>query len=137
VTNALRTGLIAAMLCLCFLAGQALTSAAHGAPTGGASFAAGVAEPSTAKPRALQASPRDLAVLRRIAACESGGDPRIVSPDGLYRGKYQFSRSTWQAMGGSGDPAAAPELEQDRRAHKLLRQAGVAPWPHCGPRALR
>ena len=41
-----------------------------------------------------------------------------------YRGKYQFSRETWRAMGGSGDPAAASEAEQDRRAAKLLRGAG-------------
>ena len=31
-------------------------------------------------------------VLRRIAECESGGNPRAISPGGTYRGKYQFSR---------------------------------------------
>jgi hypothetical protein len=69
--------------------------------------------------------------LRRIALCESGGDPTAVSADGRYRGKYQFSRATWRAMGGSGDPAAAPEAEQDRRAAELLRREGGAPWPNC------
>ena len=71
------------------------------------------------------------ATLRRIAQCESGGNPRAVSPDGRYRGKYQFDRATWRAMGGSGDPAAAPEAEQDRRAAALLRQRGTAPWGRC------
>ena len=71
-------------------------------------------------------------VLRRIAACESGGDPSAVSADGRYRGKYQFSRATWRHMGGSGDPAKASEAEQDRRAAKLLAQAGTSPWPNCG-----
>ncbi|HEX7291449.1 MAG TPA: transglycosylase family protein, partial [Conexibacter sp.] len=64
--------------------------------------------------------------------CESGGNPRAVSPDGAYRGKYQFSRATWQAMGGDGDPARASEAEQDRRALRLYRARGAAPWPACG-----
>jgi len=71
------------------------------------------------------------AALQRIAQCESGGDPSAVSPDGRYRGKYQFDRATWRAMGGSGDPAAAPEAEQDRRAQRLYDQRGGAAWPSC------
>jgi Transglycosylase-like domain/Putative peptidoglycan binding domain len=70
-------------------------------------------------------------VLRRIAECESGGNPRAVSPGGTYRGKYQFSRETWRKLGGTGDPAAAPEWLQDRLALKLYRQAGASPWPNC------
>jgi peptidoglycan hydrolase-like protein with peptidoglycan-binding domain len=70
--------------------------------------------------------------LQSIAQCESSGDPTAVSADGRYRGKYQFSRSTWQAMGGSGDPAAAPESVQDAMAAKLLAAQGTAPWPNCG-----
>jgi peptidoglycan hydrolase-like protein with peptidoglycan-binding domain len=71
------------------------------------------------------------AALERIAQCESGGNPRAVSPGGQYRGKYQFSRTTWRAIGGSGDPADAPEWLQDRLALKLYRQRGSAPWPNC------
>jgi lysozyme family protein len=70
-------------------------------------------------------------VLQAIAECESGGDPAAVSADGRYRGKYQFSRATWRAMGGKGDPAAAPEAEQDRRAAKLFAAHGTTPWPNC------
>jgi lysozyme family protein len=69
--------------------------------------------------------------LERIAQCESGGDPTAVSADGRYRGKYQFSRATWRAMGGSGDPAEAPESEQDAMAAKLLAARGTSPWPNC------
>jgi hypothetical protein len=69
--------------------------------------------------------------LRRIAECESGGNPRAISPGGTYRGKYQFSRETWRNLGGTGDPAAAPEWLQDRLALKLYRQSGTAPWPNC------
>jgi hypothetical protein len=70
-------------------------------------------------------------VLRRIAECESGGNPRAISPGGTYRGKYQFSRATWHNLGGTGDPAAAPEWLQDRLALKLYRLRGTAPWPNC------
>ena len=70
--------------------------------------------------------------LEGIAACESGGNPSAVSADGQYRGKYQFDQQTWASVGGSGDPAAAPEAEQDQRAAMLQAQAGSSPWPNCG-----
>lgn len=70
--------------------------------------------------------------LQKIAQCESGGNPSAIGGGGLYRGKYQFSRSTWASVGGSGDPAAASEAEQDKRAAILLAQAGTSPWPVCG-----
>jgi Transglycosylase-like domain len=72
------------------------------------------------------------AALGSIAACESGGDPRAVGGGGAFRGKYQFDYGTWAAVGGSGDPAAAPEREQDRRAALLYARAGATPWPVCG-----
>ena len=91
-----------------------------GAQAGGSGAAA--AGPAAATPPHLQA----------IAACESGGNPQAVSAGGDYRGKYQFSPATWQAVGGSGDPAAAPEAEQARRAAMLYAQSGAGQWPVCG-----
>jgi Transglycosylase-like domain len=73
-----------------------------------------------------------ISTLESIAACESGGDPAAVSSDGSYRGKYQFDFGTWESVGGSGDPAAAPEDEQDYRAALLYSQSGSSPWPVCG-----
>ena len=73
-----------------------------------------------------------MATLESIASCESGGDPLAISSDGSYRGKYQFSFETWAAVGGSGDPAAASEAEQDYRAALLYSQSGSSPWPVCG-----
>ena len=70
--------------------------------------------------------------LQAIAACESGGNPRAVSSNGTYRGKYQFSLSTWQGVGGKGDPAAASEAEQDKRAAMLYARSGAGQWPVCG-----
>jgi hypothetical protein len=69
--------------------------------------------------------------LQAIAACESGGNPAADTGNGFY-GKYQFTRSTWAAVGGTGNPAAAPEAEQDRRAAMLYAQQGSTPWPVCG-----
>ena len=71
-------------------------------------------------------------VLEAIARCESHGNPRAISAGGTYRGKYQFSFSTWASVGGKGDPAAASETEQDRRAAILLKTGGAGHWPVCG-----
>ncbi|HET6508472.1 MAG TPA: transglycosylase family protein [Baekduia sp.] len=76
---------------------------------------------------ASSASPR----LEAIAACESGGDPATDTGNGFY-GKYQFTLATWQAVGGSGNPAQASEAEQDRRAAMLMARAGPGQWPVCG-----
>jgi hypothetical protein len=89
---------------------------------------------STAKLRessARHGSRSVAATLERIADCESGGDPTAVSASGRYRGKYQFSRATWRAVGGEGDPAKASESEQDMRAAILYRRAGTSAWPSC------
>ncbi len=78
--------------------------------------------------------PKPVAVpahLQAIAQCESGGDPTAIGGGGLYRGKYQFSIATWQAVGGKGDPAAASEVEQDRRAVILYNTSGPGQWPVC------
>jgi hypothetical protein len=70
--------------------------------------------------------------LDKIAECESHGNPKSVGGGGLYRGKYQFDRQTWHAIGGKGDPVKAAEGEQDRRAALLIKERGSNPWPNCG-----
>jgi hypothetical protein len=80
-------------------------------------------------PSAVAGAP---APLQRIARCESGGNPGAIGGGGRFRGKYQFTRETWASVGGSGDPAAAPEDEQDMRAARLYARAGATPWPVCG-----
>jgi hypothetical protein len=83
--------------------------------------------PETAQAQAASAD----SLLQRIAECESGGDPTAVSASGRYRGKYQFDRATWRRIGGTGDPAAAPEADQDAMAAMLFAEAGAEPWPSC------
>jgi uncharacterized protein YabE (DUF348 family) len=65
-----------------------------------------------------------------LAACESGGNPRAVNPAGYY-GLYQFSLSTWHAVGGSGNPIDASPGEQLYRAKLLYKKAGAGQWG-CG-----
>jgi hypothetical protein len=77
------------------------------------------------------ATPATPAYLAAIAACESGGNPATDTGNGFY-GKYQFTQQTWESVGGTGNPAAAPEAEQDRRAAQLYAQAGPGQWPVCG-----
>jgi hypothetical protein len=69
--------------------------------------------------------------LEAIAACESGGNYSANTGNGFY-GAYQFTQSTWESVGGTGNPAAASPAEQDRRAAMLYAQQGSSPWPVCG-----
>ena len=69
-----------------------------------------------------------------LAKCESGGNPRIVSSNGLYHGLYQFSVGTWRSVGGAGLPSQASPAEQTARAKMLYLRSGAGQWPHCGPR---
>ena len=82
--------------------------------------------------RTLASTSAPSSELAKIAACESNGNPTAVSRDGVYRGKYQFRLATWRWLGGTGDPAAAPEATQDAMAAKLLSLRGTSPWPVCG-----
>ena len=66
-----------------------------------------------------------------LARCESGGNPGAISASGKYYGLFQFSLSTWQAMGGSGLPSDAPASEQLQRAQALQARSGWGQWPAC------
>lgn len=63
-----------------------------------------------------------------VSDCESGGNPRAVNPNGHY-GKWQFSQSTWESVGGTGRPDHASEAEQDYRASILWDNGkGAGHW---------
>ncbi len=79
--------------------------------------------------------------LARLRACESGGNYRSVSSNGLYRGAYQFSRSTWNSVAGkyypglrNVDPAGAAPSDQDRMTRALWATGGPRNWPVCSRR---
>jgi hypothetical protein len=81
--------------------------------------------------RAATAAATASPTLEAIAACESGGNPATNTGNGFY-GKYQFTLSTWASVGGTGNPAAASEAEQNKRAAILYAREGASPWPVCG-----
>lgn len=67
-----------------------------------------------------------------LAKCESGGNPKAYNPAGPYYGLYQFSASTWHAVGGAGVPTDASPSEQTYRAQVLYKRSGAGQWPVCG-----
>ncbi len=87
---------------------------------------------------AVQASASDDAFLRCTRAHESdtAGGYRAVSPDGVYRGAYQFLRSTWNNVARAAgradlvgvDPATVAPADQDEIALFLFQHAGYGPW---------
>ncbi len=68
----------------------------------------------------------------RLAQCESSNNPRSTGGNGLYRGLYQFTLSTWHGVGGKGDPIDWGRDEQTYRAKLLYMRRGAGPWPSCG-----
>ena len=65
-----------------------------------------------------------------LAECESGGDWSINTGNGYYGG-LQFSLPTWEANGGTGNPADASRAEQIRVAENVLATQGWGAWPSC------
>jgi hypothetical protein len=79
------------------------------------------------------------AQLEQLRTCEAGGDYAAASSGGRYRGAYQFSQSTWDAVAGrnygwlvGSDPAAVDPWWQDAMARALFAERGPTPWPVCG-----
>lgn len=70
-----------------------------------------------------------------IAQHESGGNPATDTGNGYY-GMYQFTLSTWQAAGGTGNPANASAAEQTAVAQRVQQMQGWGAWPvssvECG-----
>lgn len=64
-----------------------------------------------------------------IVRCESlRDDSWHTYSHSMARGLFQFLRSSWARMGGSGDPAAASWDEQYAMARKLARLEGLRSW---------
>jgi LysM repeat protein len=65
-----------------------------------------------------------------LAQCESGGDWNINTGNG-FGGGLQFTDSTWEAFGGSGDPEDAGREEQIAVAERVKAEQGMGAWPTC------
>ncbi|MFF8726498.1 transglycosylase family protein [Streptomyces sp. NPDC015171] len=95
---------------------------------------AGLAIPLVA---AGTANAADAATWNKVAACESSGNWSINTGNGYYGG-LQFTRSTWEAYGGTRyAPRAdlATRAEQIAVAEKVLDGQGPGAWPVCSVQA--
>lgn len=81
-------------------------------------------------------TPAQWAALRH---CESSGNYRAVSRNGLYFGAYQFWPDTWDSVARRNYPrlvgvlpSVATPQDQTRMAYRLYEERGAQPWPVCG-----
>lgn len=84
--------------------------------------------------RASRSSARPTGAWAALAACESGGNPRARSANGLYFGAFQFSIATWRSLGYGGNPADHSYGTQLEAAKRLQARSGWGQWPRCARR---
>ncbi|MGW3292091.1 transglycosylase family protein [Streptomyces sp. NPDC001002] len=79
----------------------------------------------------------DVSTWNKVAACESSGNWSINTGNGYYGG-LQFTRSTWEAYGGTKYAPRADLATKDQQiavAEKVLDGQGPGAWPVCSVRA--
>ncbi|MFC8427149.1 transglycosylase family protein [Streptomyces sp. NPDC057253] len=79
----------------------------------------------------------DVDTWNKVAACESSNNWSINTGNGYYGG-LQFTRSTWEAYGGTRYAARADLATKDQQiavAEKVLDGQGPGAWPTCSVRA--
>jgi hypothetical protein len=134
-----RSGLLAAAVVALLLAfgGASGAAASGGIGAGGPSDAREGGHGATA-PKYVRiwerTSKRNKRWARNTAECESGGDPKAIGGGGLYRGAFQFLKSTWRTSPKSpgGDPIRYTYKTQAVVAVALKKRVGTGPWPVCG-----
>ena len=110
--------------------------------SGGSWLARGYSPPPPQpKPVEVDLSQDPFLKCTRAHESDTAGGYRAVSPDGMYRGAYQFLPSTWNNVARhigrydlvGVDPAAASPHDQDVIAMALFQWQGYAPWGNrCG-----
>lgn len=129
---------VAAVTLLVLVAGAPGAGASGGIGTGGPGDAREGGRGGATAPKYVRiwerTSKRDKRWAHNTAECESGGDPRAIGGGGLYRGAFQFLKSTWRTSPKSpgGDPIRYTYKTQAVVAVALKRQVGTGPWPVCG-----
>jgi hypothetical protein len=94
------------------------------------------ADPVPPDPGSTPGAGGDVLACIRAHESDTAGGYAAVSPDGTYRGAYQFLPSTWNATAADAgrpdlvgvDPAGASPADQDALASHLYAQAGSQPW---------
>lgn len=71
---------------------------------------------------------------RSTSQCESGRDAKAIGGGGIYRGAFQFLKSTWRAAPRSpgGDPIRYAYKTQAVVAVALKNRDSAGHWPVCG-----
>ena len=72
----------------------------------------------------------------RAHESDTAGGYRAVSPDGVYRGAYQFDQVTWNSVAASVgrsdlvgiNPSSASQPDEDTLATALYEMRGNQPW---------
>ena len=79
-------------------------------------------------------SSKDRRWARTTSECESGGNPKAIGGGGMYRGAFQFLKSTWKSSPKSpgGDPIRYTYRTQAVVAIALKNRDGAGHWPVCG-----
>jgi hypothetical protein len=131
---------VAALVLAFALGGGSAAAASGGIGTGGPSDArnGGDGGGGRTAPKYVRiwerTSKRNKRWARKTAECESGGNPRAIGGGGLYRGAFQFLKSTWRTSPKSpgGDPIRYTYKTQAVVAVALKKRVGTGPWPVCG-----
>lgn len=133
---------VAVLAALSFLFMTSFSPGPAGASSGGVSIGSPDSSPTEARDRELgkynrlweRVSNRDRRWAHRTAECESGGDPDAIGNGGMFRGAFQFMRSTWRTAPKSpgGDPIRYSYRTQAVVAVALKNRDGAQHWPVCG-----
>ena len=74
--------------------------------------------------------PRSTQVWLDLAQCEAGGNWAANTGNGYYGG-LQFSKGSWDGVGGTGYPHEHSRDTQIEMGRRLQAQQGWGAWPHC------
>ena len=135
----LVVGLLAVTLLLTLFAAPAMAGGGIGTGSGGGGNGGGGGKASSSGQSKYarlwdRVSERDKRWASKTAECESGKDPDAIGGGGMYRGAFQFMKSTWRVSPKSpgGDPIAYNYKTQAVVAVALKNQDGAQHWPNCG-----
>jgi hypothetical protein len=129
----LHTAELAAAAAEAELARQAAEAAAHAEAIAVAAAAErSTRVPASAAPHPVPAPLERQDVWWQLTLCESGGRQDAYNPAGPFFSYFQWLQSTWESLGGRGDPRNASYEEQLSRAQTLQARAGFrSQWPAC------
>ena len=131
----LTVALFAAALIWAFAAANATSAGAASSGSGGTPTGSDTtATASKYETLWSKVSRADRRWARSTAECESGGDPQAIGNGGMFRGAFQFMKSTWKSAPKSpgGDPIDYPYKTQAVVAVALKNRDGAGHWPNCG-----